>query len=272
MSWGTIPWGTGVFGFESGDLTVVKALAPNTRTVRVTLSREPLNNSVTGAGDALNPLVWSVIRLDTGFAFTVLEVTVFDPPTIFDVRLLQPLGTVFNLHRVSAPTLRTPGGDLISTPNFADFDGVQAFDASSPDRISAAKNLATRDLDNKPAPALEGTQIGGTLRITAAGDYAEVQGADLVRKLVLRRWTTRPGEFFHLPEYGAGIKIKEALPANSLVLFKEQLRQQALLEPEVEDVSVQLFQTSGLLLVVGKVKLKDTGQMVNVSVPIALQL
>ena len=55
--------------------------------------------------------------------------------------------------------------------------------------------------------------IGGSLRIGADGDYVADEGTELMKKLILRRLLTPKGAFFHLPDYGYGLAVKEPTPA-----------------------------------------------------------
>jgi len=96
------------------------------------------------------------------------------------------------------------------------------------------------------------TQFGGTLVITSGGDYALQGGYDLLRKLIFRRLTSATGAFFHLPKYGAGLRVKEPPSASGLGQMKRLVEDQVRQEREVKSVSAQVSWSpvTGVLMVV----------------------
>jgi phage baseplate assembly protein W len=104
--------------------------------------------------------------------------------------------------------------------------------------------------------------------MTPGGDYSLVSGADLVKKLILRRLVTQRGGFSHLPNYGTGvIAIKEPLNSAGLARAKQEIERQVLLEPEVKEVSVSLSldNANGILTIIVKGRLKPTGESFSAS-------
>jgi hypothetical protein len=244
--WGTGPWGTGPWSGASA-FAISGAVAISTRTVRVTLTSEPQHLSSAAPGDALNPSTWTIVRRDTGVAFTVLSIVdsgTTAPSTVFDVTVLEDLAPHLVTHRVSSLTLRSAGGATIGLPNFADFDGVVV-------ASTAPTRTAQIDMRNDPVPTARSVPtVGGTLTITAAGDYGNVTGKDLLRKLIIRRLTTRKGGFKHLPTYGVGLRAKEPLPIADLAKLKADIEREVQKEPEVTAVRARLeMRQHGVLLV-----------------------
>lgn len=260
--WGLSSWGLGSWGSLPGPLSVVSALALATRTVRVVLTTTPLAASATGVGDALNPDTWSLTRLDTGFAFTIASIDQVDAVT-FDLFLVEALGPAHVTHQVGSTTMQKPTGALIQSPYFATFTGLEA-------SVPAGVRTAQEDVANPPAPPGL-TSVGGTLVMTAAGDYALVAGAELLKKLILRRLTTTPGDFAHLPNYGLGLSIKEPLRTNDLLLLQRAIEQQVSLEPDVADVQANLSfsNAEGILTVKVTATFRATGQQVTTSLKIS---
>lgn len=254
--WGLGPWGLGLFGGLPGPLSVVSALATTTRTVRVVLTTTPLSASTTASGDALNPDTWSVTRLDTGFAFTVASIDQVDAVT-FDISLVEALGPASVTHQAGSTVLEKPTGALIQSPYFALFSGLEA-------STHAAPVVQQVDLSNPPAPPGLNS-VGGTLVMTAGGDYDLVGGAALVKKLILRRLTTRPGEFAHLPNYGLGFSVKEPLRTTDLILLRRRIEQQILLEPDIASTQVLLSfdNAQGILTLRTKSIMRATGAQVD---------
>ena len=101
----------------------------------------------------------------------------------------------------------------------------------------------------------------GALQIGADGDYTLQQGAALVRKLIIRRLITRPGEFYHLPDYGLGLRVKEPVPG-SIITLRGEIERQVELEPEVESAlaKVSFSPTNNILTIQLQVVLKATGE------------
>jgi len=166
-------------------------------------------------------------------------------------------------HRVGSTTLLSASGAIITLPNSADFDGVIRADVETNAR-NAKRTTSQRDLHNVPTPT--SNSVGGTLRIGRDGDYETEGGTELLRKLIIRRLVTAPGEFFHLPDYGLGIKVKEAPPGGSMTRLKQEIIRQVQLEPEVAEVGAQVTMSSDGLLSVQLLVRTVRGESVEVSV------
>lgn len=136
---------------------------------------------------------------------------------------------------------------------------------------SQNRRYTSRDVKSRP-PAGADVLGAGTLSITAGGDYAFEEGTDLLKKLVLRRLITRPGEFRHIPAFGVGLAIKEPLPAGGdLLKLRTAIEGQVMKEPEVEDVKAELIldPNAGSLTLNLRVKVRGTGQSVSIG-PVVL--
>lgn len=121
-----------------------------------------------------------------------------------------------------------------------------------------------RDLANVQSPQLGGTNIGGVLSIVG-GDYALVDGEQLIRKLIIRRLLSTPGDFFHIPNYGCGIQVKQPLPGGGLVRLKASIARQLLLEPDITAVTVAISQTTNTLTIIVNATMARSGSLVTVS-------
>jgi hypothetical protein len=254
MGWGSSGWGTGAWGLSS--IQVTSAVAVATTTVQVKLSEAPPATSPTAAGDALNLATWAVERLDTSFSFTVAAIERIDSTT-FDVHVLEPFGGVTVQHEVAASFSTTVGL----------FFGLLSDAASTPAAVAAARRFAQVDIANPQTP--QSPSPGATLIILESGDYDTVSGSELVKKLIIRRVFTPTGGFFHLPDYGVGIALKEPIPINDLTKLKAEIERQARLEPEVEDVSVTLTVADNVLTIQLKAVVKPSGDRIEIvgSVP-----
>lgn len=258
MGWGTSKWGTSPWGSGGGRLSVSNAFAAATDIVRVTLTAQPAASSPVAPGDALNPMTWQVVRLDTNVAFTVVSVAAYDPPFVYDIFTYEKFGSVLVEHTVTAVGLVSPDGDPAQSPLSANFLGVLTDQPRETQHESV-------DLANPPTP--NEMQFGGTLQIGADGDYATDSGITLLKKLIFRRLTTRPGEFFHLPTYGIGLSVKEPLPISDLVKLKKQIELQIAQEPDVDQVAANLSFSNplGILTVMLAVRVRPTGQTFDVN-------
>lgn len=225
-----------VWGFA---YPIAGAVAVAINTVEVTFEDPPLATSPIAPGDALNPDSWVVKRLDTGAAYDVMAV-VQKSPTVFDVVLYEPLAPASILHQVDASGILTTSGDQIVLPATATFAGCLSDATSTQDREAASRKFVLRDLANPPTPAGLNS-VGGVRVINASGDYADESANALVKKLVLRRLTTRPGGFFHLPNYGLGLNEKEPISAVDLPARQKNIEDQIKREPEVDQVKATLL-------------------------------
>lgn len=265
--WGTGPFGIGPWGgvTPGPGLSLVSALAISTNQVQVIVSAQPRHSSPAGTGDALNPIVWSVQRLDTLDFLDVISVAEIDPLT-YVLTTLQPFGPVSTIHRVASTTMVDLVGALIHIPTTADFAGILAKAITTPVEILASQRLIVQDIHNPQSP-LGPFASAGTLRITSGGDYQSVAGVELTRKLVLRRLVTSVNGFFHLPRYGAGIVelVKTPIPPSELVKLRAQVEAQVSKEPEIDSVTATLsLSTDGVLVVLVDGIDKLTGSPISV--------
>jgi hypothetical protein len=262
LGYGHDKYGTNAYGAEASGFAITNAFAAGIRVVRVTFNIEPLHESSTGPGDVLNPALWAVKRLDTNVMSTVLTVEPYNLPFTFDIFLLEKLADKSVTYQISTSAVVTATGEPITfSGSTATFLGIQAFEDQI-DRIVSSKRAAIRDLANPPA--MTGTQLGGTLQIIGR-DYATVEGTDLLKKLILRRLITRPGEFSHLPDYGVGLAVKEPMPQTNVSRLEKVIKDQVLKEPEVDvaSVTVSVDAVNHIITVIIRARLKTTGQDIN---------
>lgn len=261
---GTSAWGISSWGGAPTAIHIDYAFASSTKTVRVYLTAAPQNATGLLDGDALNPMTWTVQRLDTLEFFTILAVRFIDEPLVLELLVFEPLGDYRTTHEVKSTTLRAVNGIVITAPNSYDFPGIK----SSQDAVSAAKTAARRyaprDIANPP---FGGTfeSGGGTLVISANGDYALEEGTALFKKLIVRRLTTPRNGFVHLPGYGVGLAVKEPIPNSDLLALQKEIESQVLREPDAESAEVALTQSNGnVLLVQIRAKQRVTGEQIEI--------
>jgi phage baseplate assembly protein W len=256
--WGSGYWGTGPWGSGASSIAIDYAVAVATNRVRVFLTAPPRAVTPYGVGDALNATTWAVSRLDTGQVYNTAS-GVLVGPLVVDVSTAETFGPFDVLHRVSAPALRSAAGLLISAPTSADFYGLSAPIVATPPKTGVV-DFAKALVPFNPA--------GGTLLIRASGDYKMQSGAELVRKLIVNRLMTTPGDFFHLPNYGIGFRVKEPLPTTDVQKLRAEVERQVRLEPEVEAaaVSIVMRPATNELAVQVLARLRNTGEEVQATV------
>ena len=250
MGWGTGAWGSSAWGFGVvAELSMTRAYATSARGVRVVLSRS-VNLAI-----AQDPTTWTVTRADgsTVLVEAAMVVSLGDEVELF---LMSKLPAYPETLTVSAPFLRALDGRLISLPVSATFSGVFY---QTPQQSAQTIDISNPPFGNETAAA-------GTIHVGSSGDYDEVSGADLLRKLIFRRLMSARGEFFHLPNYGIGLKLKEPMRTPDLVKLRTEIQMQTLNEPEVDSATVGIaMATSGVLTVTVRAILTKTQAAVTVS-------
>lgn len=262
--WGAEQWGVDGWSGAAATMVVDHAYAISTNEVVVVLSKGPMDVNGFVSGDVSNPGSWRVSIPATGVVLDIAGVRPYAKPREWVVRTLQRLPDSTVVCRVTASALRDAAGGITGAPNSADFAGVTEFATSTPQQLAATK-AGGRDLVNTPAPEVDGTNVSGAL-VVVGGDYALQDGAELVKKLIVRRLLSTPGEFFHLQDYGVGFRVKQPIPGGGMVRLKTKIERQLLREPDIESVRVQLSQTQNVLTCFVSAVLARTGQQVNVSV------
>lgn len=259
--WGTGGWGGDPWGGVGGSLSISSAFATSERTVQVTVSVDALVLTPLTAGDALNPTTWTVVTLDGVTdvrTFIVLAVRVVSPNKVFELYTLEKFDNYLVTHQVRSTTLLSAARLLIGPPTSANFAGVVA------SRVGAAAVPRLRDLENLSQSP---DTLSGVLLTTAAGDYRTEEGAALLKKLIIRRLTTRPGEFFHLDptNYGIGLRVKERLTISDLPRLKAEVERQVAREPEVDRAQASVsLDRRGILTIALRVRLRASNQEVPV--------
>jgi hypothetical protein len=243
--------------------SVVSAFPTNWRTMRISISAAPDSAQFpTIAGDALNPACWAISRDDSGASLTPVAVaqvnsTTFDISTAerFPSHLVGMLAGFQNLLFTSVPQTAT-----------LDVKGLTWNEYFTAPAEEAQRRRVTTDLAN-PQASLPGTSnVGGTLALKG-GDYVNVTGADLVKKLIYRRLATPKGAFAHLPNYGLGLlTAKQLFQPNDLIKLRAEIERQVKMEPEVSTVRAKIsLDPAGILYISVTATLATSGQTVQVS-------
>jgi hypothetical protein len=246
MGYGISRYGLSAYGGIASTITVAAGYATTTHQVRVVLSAPPLHVDQFSAGDATNPLTWTVADA-SGRQFTIAIASMHDDVSV-DLTTLEPLGDDQTEHTVTAIGLLSAESVSATSPLSATFLGV----VQTSDPVDAANlDFRDRDLANPPFQVSRGLGYAGTLQIGADGDFVNESGRALTRKLVLRRMNTPRGAFRHLPLYGVADLVKEpVLSGGDLVARLREYEQQARQEPDVTSArATGSLDRSGVLIV-----------------------
>ena len=257
--WALGGWGLGSWGFGLGPFPffLANAYASSTRSIHVTFS-QPADLAT-----ALSPTSWTVQRLDTGEFLTVVAVVGGALDQEFDVYTIERFPAYPNQLEIRADAMLSASLTPIVIPRSAIIYGLTtSFAVNSPKVV---------DLEN---PQFElPDRVAGTLRVDSSGDYVDHSGVPFLRKMIIRRLMTMPGGFFHLPQYGVGIRLKEPLPISDLVKLRTEVQQQVLKEPEFDSAQVAVsLATNGVLTITVKAILSATQQEVVVPIEVPQSL
>lgn len=259
MGWGTGLWGTGAWGFGIvAELSMLRAYATSTRSVRVVLSR-----SVSPA-TAENSTLWTVTKADdsTLLVEAAMIINLGDEVELF---LMSPLPAYPEELTVDAPLITDIMGVLIGATHSATFTGVLY---QTPQQSAQIVDLANSPFGTEAYTA-------GTINVGTGNDYVEDSGSEFLRKLIMRRLMTSRGEFFHLPNYGIGLTVKEPLGTTDLVKLKKEIETQVLCEPEFDTAVASIsLATNGVLTVAVRAILTKTQQPVTTTfdIPATVEL
>jgi hypothetical protein len=252
MTWGS-NWGVNWGGANNARLFALSsAIASTVRSVVVTFTDTPLVSSSLGTNDGANSDTWTVVDIDTGVESTIVAISQLDT---YRVQLTVQSPWVANhTYKVTAASIVSTSGDTVASPGYALFDAM----ASSKPAVRNVKKPLV-DFYNAPTPK----SPAGTLVVGSSGDYRMMSDSDLIRKLILRRISTRRGGFKWLPNYGSGRDAKDLMPTSELVKAKAAYDLQIAQEPEVDVINSKLtLSKDGILVLSVQAKLKNSNDVV----------
>jgi hypothetical protein len=146
-------------------------------------------------------------------------------------------------HEVRAELLFSMGGSEVVAPVSAMFWGVTWIFPTTPDIPF------TSDLKYVQP---------GVFDVDSGGDYSNISELEVLKKVLLRKLTTVPASFFHLPNFGIGLRAKEPFSTTDLLKLKKQIELAALEEPEVLQAVVMMsFSADGILIIKLQVRTSD---------------
>lgn len=220
--------------------------------MRVYFSEEPRHASPLGPTDVQNRLNW-VISVLSGSGTT---------PIVEDVENVQknplPFATgAWSVDLVVDRKILAPTTYLVvASAAIVAANGTDLLGSPPNDRGSAPGIMA---IPPRQTPQLSSSAGGidffydffkGTYQTDGKNDVTVHAGNEYLKKRILRRLISSPGGFFHLSNYGVGLRSKELFDASGLGKIRQRVLDQVLQEDDVQDVQVSVASpAAGELLV-----------------------
>jgi len=143
LPYGSGYWGTGVTIVPTAE---ANAFAVGDRKVRIVLTYEPLHESSTDTGDALNPRTWAITDVESGKVYTIMVVNMVDAFT-YDLVTLEVFPNHYGSLQLKTTTLISANG--IPFPTIEEvFSGVYLAAASTNERRAASTGFGVKDIAN----------------------------------------------------------------------------------------------------------------------------
>jgi hypothetical protein len=236
------------------------ASALNSNTARVYFNEQPRHVSPLGSTDSLNRDLWQIQLVTAGdpkvvepeigavenaqFAGDFLVASGISEPSAWsvDLRTARRLANERSVFRVVASTdLENDDGSSTLDPahDRDDFPGVVSVRPREPARPA-------RELQDRPD--LHYDFFAGTYRLDQASDIGLHSGDDALKKRIIRRILTVPGQFRHLETYGVGVEVKKRFTATRLAELRVAAIKQVKQEAEVGSVAVDASFSGGVLI------------------------
>lgn len=254
-------------------ISVSSAYAFDAQTIRVRYTNDAKDFTALGNADALNPDNYDV----TVIAYPAMALGLAAPPDPIPLKVSRVkdstgafVVTDFDIsvdavlrhnvtYRVTVSNVTDEGGIVIAPPVFADLPGVFTVPLV-PKRLRTVGNDFAVDM-----------RTGRVLQ-TASGDIALFGQKAALLDRILKRITIAAGGFYHLPDYGLGLKPKSAkISTSSLPELRNDIlaqlgRESDLVDPDVGLSSRQDTAYSGVLVVDVKGSM-STGAPVTATFP-----
>jgi hypothetical protein len=108
----------------------------------------------------------------------------------------------------------------------------------------------------------------GLFVVDSKGDISTHGELASLKKRILRRLMSSPKGFYHLDDYGVGLKTKEKFDSTSLAKIRADAMRQILLEDEVAKVAVDVTASAGVLFLRIRVETRSSEKFsMGVEVP-----
>lgn len=241
------------------DFELIFATPLNSNTIRAWFTVEPQHRSVIGANDALNRLLWTPsVLIGTAIAPIVEvienvhanELPLYPDAWSVDIRVDRRLDVRSTYRIVVASNIVSALGVMLS-PGFdrGEFPGIINIEP----RIRPVATVVTRGVDLR-YDFFEGRYILDDRR-----DIDVHGGIVALKKRIIRRLVTAPGEISALPDYGCGLQSKKLINTTNINDVRARIEQQIRKEEEVTGLNLQLSVFAGVLVVALKIRVRSAG-------------
>lgn len=233
MAYGSGGWGATPWGATAGIGATLRLAWVSARNAIDTEWSEPLFvGDATMQRSALNPARWTLTAITTGALVPAVQhVETYEDGQririLFDADLTDAAEYAIEADAV----IEDADGDLLGVPRDAEVIAPLLGFRPVTLRVPGEVRVDLRSVAGAKS-------VSGTLRYDETGDLANESGPEYLKKRILRRATTMPGGFFHLPGYGVAARPKSLITPARLVAYQSELRAQILREPDVLEVEV----------------------------------
>ena len=230
--WGSEGWGTDAWGGgTAGAFALLAVTAERENVLRLRFSSTPYYSGLLDPHDASRPEYFSVnevlgtVGLDghavrpVGVAHVDLVTGVHGSSRFLDVVLDRPMSP-------------WPAAYVVTIQGLVERGTLLALDEQAPIEVPALYRELAVPTFAQPVPQRD---LAANGNVDASGDYGVDEGVDNLKKRALRRVTTKPGRYAHLPTYGVGIPSygKKLMSEARRVRLCAECERQLLLEPDV---------------------------------------
>jgi hypothetical protein len=251
MAFGGGGWAALAFGAGAGSVAYMRLAIVSGRNAidaEFTASLQVLDATI--ADDALNPDNWTLTAADPTSHIPFIQVVeaLDDGATIriyFDADLTD--GATYTIAIDSS--VPDADGNPITAPYDADVVVPLLGFVPVVARLPGEQRVDVR------SAASAYKKVGGTPRYDATGDLANETGADYLRKRIIRRVTHVRGSIFHLPNYGAGKRLKTLITPAKMAAYQAEVKAQVLREPDVRGAEVAVERIAANVL---RISIKPT--------------
>jgi hypothetical protein len=251
-------------------LNLLFASPANSNTARVFFSAEPKHISPLGADDVLLRDNWtiSLVSGPDGVTEPVVELVenvvartdVAAGVWGVDVRMDRPLIQRAEYLIIGGAAISSADGAFTLSPNPDDRD---QFEGCSKMPVRGQKKPAEID----PRLDFYYDTFAGVYRLSSGNDYQTHGGRDALWKRIIRRIISAPSGFYHLEDYGAGVKVKGPFDPTRVGKLRLDILEQVRREEEVLAAKVDVRSDAQVLFinVVAKAREEDVAVGLEIS-------
>lgn len=241
-------------------------------TFRVFFNKQPRTFSPLSDDDVLNRLNWT-ISVSSGPGSSPVVCAVEEARAQPDWNVSYPNAWSVDL-RVDRRILANSIYLVVGSTAIESADGLDSLGANPNDRDSCPGDMTARGrkrvTPDSVQPRLDYNYdtFTGLFVVDSKGDISTHGELASLKKRILRRLMSSPKGFYHLDDYGVGLKTKEKFDSTSLAKIRADAMRQILLEDEVAKVAVDVTASAGVLFLRIRVETRSSEKFsMGVEVP-----